>query len=230
MISAGSGADIASGVLSAAGGIFGSLFGDDEQPVSGYTKEYGEEARKQRFGSLVGQRVAMGDPSAIAYFKSNPDKMKKFVDDFGSDFLTKSTPTTGSTYDSYNQSPTFNYVTQQQNPSFGLGNLPTGTFGLGINPITAANMHYNDPSDQDYSSAFDRTIARLSHPISGTSMGGYSSPMNQRTIINQSGGYSLPSIAPKLKTMSFDLNEGARKVGTGNKYAKAIMEAKTMGR
>lgn len=231
MVPGAGGADIASGVLGAAGGIFGSIFGDDDEPT-GYNKEYGEEARRQKFGSLVGQRVAMGDPSAIAFFKSRPDKMRQFVEDFGGDFLRQGPVSQTGTYSNrINTSP----VSSVQPNTFAVGSsggLINTPFSPGGSMWNAVN--YGNATDQDLERAFDKTIARLSHPIAGSSYGGYSFG-GGRGMVPTSNMQHAPlqpkmSVAPTIKPMAFDLNEGVKKAGTGNKYAKAIMEAKTMGR
>ena len=187
------------------GGAIGSLF-EDDAPAEGYNKEYGEEARRMRYGQSIGQRIAMGDPTIEAYYKSllrtNPGKVNDFLNDFGEDLK---------------------FPTDTDNPW-------ENAISMGNN--TGENKQWQDRRYATLDS-LEKTFDRLSNPSDrGSGMGGYSFGNTQPDNL---GGFSNQNNKFKTagnfnSNMSLE-NKGAplkvRSVGSGNKYAKMNQERKT---
>ena len=224
MLSAGIIDDIIGGGIDLIGGAVGSAFGDDA-PAAGYDKEYGEEARRMRFGQNVGRRIAMGDPTVEAYFKSkmrtDPEKVNQFIDDFGGDFREgdKEFLRPAGMFGS-------NSTDGPYNPNAGV------IGGQGNQDFANAIRGVNEDARGRTSEALDKTLERLSNPSGrGSGSGGYSFGNTQPANIGgfNNGGDKFSNYGKRDEDLS--LSKGTplkvRAVGSGNKYAKMNQERKT---
>ncbi len=197
------------------GGAIGSAFGDD-QPQSGYNKEYGEQARRMMFGSKVGQRRAMGDPSVDAYWRSmlktDPDKAQEFINDFGADFKG------GEDIYGYAALPGDRTRTTGENAFLGALSPVTLGGGGGMfpsytgNPRATEEWKLKQESNRANSErVLDQTLNRLSHgtPETETSNYGYS-------------GFSGDGFGNTAPAKAAGFNRP-----TGNKYARLNKERET---
>jgi hypothetical protein len=223
---------IIGGAADLIGGAIGSLFGDDEPPDPGsydeQYKEYAEPASNMMFGSKVGQRIAMGDPTVNAYWKSkmrtDPGRVKKFIDDFGGDFRT------GSDNEYYTGDPSYATLGAIGAVPGGSSQFPglnqPGSFGADQQERMWAE--YAGKKDEQASNTEDvlnRTLGRLSKGQTGRTpanagYSGYSGGFGNVTP-EKEGGFQFKSQATPLK---LDLSKQA---GSGNKYAKLNQERKS---
>jgi len=183
MISGGIFGSIIGGLGDLAGGAIGSLFGKDKQPA-GYDKEYGEEARRMKFGQQIGRRMAMGDPTVEAYFQSklqsDPGKVQDFINDFGADFMDYDVPVSafgmmergpyGEQWKPYDQTQMFGGSQLPETQLFGGGSYAEGR--QRALQDRANRMAQSRSSTED---TLRRTLGRLSKPAAsgGGGAGGY---------------------------------------------------------
>ena len=221
MKSGGQGADPVSALVGVGGDILGGaisgLFGQD-QPQAGYNKQYGTEGRILNYGSKIGQRMAMGDPSVAAYYnskmQSDPEWLKGFFDEFGGDL----------------RQPGTTASTSAQPVATGFSSATPGIAPMG--PRTNQSLQQvQDASKQPAATntgntqdVMNQILSRLSHTASGTEQvnNGYSGAVptgfgnpSPSTI----GGFNASNGQP----MTLD-NVNARPAGSGNRYAKLNQE------
>lgn len=200
------------------GGAIGSAFGDDT-PTPGYgDKEYGTEARRMRFGTNVGRRKAMGDPTIDAYFQSklrtDPELVQRFIDDFGADFRTEG--------EDYSYPAVGSPAGGMFPPTDPRARLTPGLFG-GINETFANEAKKrSDIAASNTAGVLNSTLARLSRPGAGQQASGYSGDLGG---FNFGGDKRDPSFFQNDMTKSVSLKK--RDIGEGNKYAKLNQERKT---
>lgn len=196
--------DIIGAGTSLIGGAIGSAFGDDT-PSPGYgDKEYGTEARRMRFGTNVGRRRAMGDPTIDAYFqsklKTDPELVNRFIDDFGADFR--------------NEGLDFNYPAT--------GNDAGGMFPGGQPPNRLNNPAMNEwmTSLRNQGRARDAAAASNTSHVLDLTLGRLSNPGSQQ----RPSGYSNLSFSDDQGSQQrVDTSKSVplkkREAGSGNKYA-----------
>lgn len=203
--------DIIGGATDLIGGAIGAAFGDD-QPLPGYgDKEYGSEARRMRFGSNVGRRIAMGDPTVESYFdsklKTDPDLVNRFIDDFGADFRNE-----GQSYDlspvSGPNVPQGFFGNMNYDGRGGRGVQGQGMFG-GVSPFAQHVANQQAIARSNTSDVLRQTLDRLSSSGRKQRQSGYS----------DEHGFDSPGNMHDTTPGHFKAVLKPREAGSGNKYS-----------